>query len=67
MLGQGVGVQVVTGAGQAGHAVSGGGPQTALGQMQSTGAEFEIILGRSLYLDLQIVQQEVRNWLFRLI
>ena len=40
MLGQGVGVQVVTGAGQAGHAVSGGGTQAALGQMQSTGAEF---------------------------
>ena len=31
MLGQGVGVQVVTGAGQAGNAVSGGGAQAALG------------------------------------
>ena len=39
MLGQGVGVQVVTGAGQAGHAVSGGGAQAALSQMQSRGEE----------------------------
>ena len=36
VLGQGVGVQVMTGAGQAGHAVSGGGAQTALSQVQST-------------------------------
>ena len=35
VFGQGVGVQVVAGAGQAGHAVAGGGAQTALGQMQS--------------------------------
>ena len=59
VFGQGVGVQVVTGAGQTGHAVSGGRAQTALGQMQSTAAEFEIILIRTLYLQLQ---PEVRNW-----
>ena len=39
VLGQRVGVQVVAGAGQAGHAVPGGGAQTALSQMQSRDIE----------------------------